>query len=385
MGRSSILFALMKPFRHHHLLQILESYDAQRAPMDFFLRNYFRENKAIGSKDRAFIAETIYGMIRWKGLLDFLCGEKVTWEQKFELFKSERFAQAQQNPELPDHIRVSFPLPLFEAIVRSYGLERGMEICRICNGGAPLAVRVNTLKTTRDALLSRWKERYAVGPSQVASHGIIFQKRENFFAFPEFAEGLFEVQDEGSQLIAALVDPKPGQLVFDFCSGSGGKALAFAPQMEGKGQIYLHDIRKTALLEARKRLKRAGIQNAQGVDPTDEKKLKKLKKKMDWVLVDAPCSGTGTLRRNPDMKWKYTDEMLTRLVGQQRTIFEKALSYLHPDGQIVYATCSLLKEENEEQVAHFLKTYALTLVREFKSTLVEGGMDAFYGAVLKKG
>ncbi len=373
-----------KPFRHHHLLQIFELYDNQNAPMDLVLRNYFREHKAIGSKDRAFIAETVYGMVRWKGLLDFLCGEVQTWEKRLELFASDRFPKAQQDMSLPDHVRASFPPALFEAIVRSYGLEKGKEICRVCNGGAPLAVRVNTLKTSRDALLNLWKERYSVVPSDSAPQAIIFKKRENFFAFPEFTAGFFEVQDEGSQLIAVLVDAKPGQLVFDFCSGSGGKALAFAPQMEGKGQIYLHDIRKSVLLEARKRLKRAGIQNAQGVDSTDEKKLKGLKKKMNWVLVDAPCSGTGTLRRNPDMKWKYSEEMLTRLVGQQRVIFEKALSYLHPEGQIVYATCSLLKEENEEQVAHFLKTYSLTLVHEFKSPLVEGGMDGFYGAVMKK-
>lgn len=200
---------------------------------------------------------------------------------------------------------------------------------------------------------------------------------------PEFKKGLFEVQDEGSQLLAALVKAEPGQLVMDYCAGSGGKTLAFAPLMHNKGQIFLHDIRSYALIEARKRLKRAGIQNAQIVLAEDEK-LKKLKKKMDWVLVDAPCSGTGTMRRNPDMKWAFTEDTIPRLVGQQRTIFEKALSYLHPQGKIIYATCSLLKEENEEQVTHFLKTYSLKLVAPFFQTKPsKGEMDGFFGAIFE--
>ena len=188
------------------------------------------------------------------------------------------------------------------------------------------------------------------------------------------------MQDEASQQVAALVQAKPGDHVLDYCSGSGGKALAFAPAMDGKGQIYLHDIRAHILQEAKRRLKRAGVQNAQ-VLTTD--KLKPLKKKCDWVLVDAPCTGTGTLRRNPDMKWRFTGEMLQRLIGEQRTIFEKALSYLKPEGRIVYATCSILKEENSEQIAHFLKTYGLKLEDSPLQTLPEeGGMDGFFGAVL---
>ena len=170
-----------------------------------------------------------------------------------------------------------------------------------------------------------------------------------------------------------------GRARLGFLCGLRRKNVAFAPGMQGKGQIYLHDIRPKALAEARQRLKRAGIQNAQTVE--DEKKLKLLKKKMDWVLVDAPCSGTGTLRRNPDMKWRFSEEGLKKLVGQQRMIFEKALSFLGPKGHIVYATCSVLAEENEEQTAHFQKTYGLKLVKEFKRLPTEGGMDGFYGAV----
>ena len=232
-------------------------------------------------------------------------------------------------------------------------------------------------------MLKKWDGLYEVSPCRQAQFGIVFHKKINFFGLPEFKEGLFEVQDEGSQLIADLVKAEPGQLVMDYCSGSGGKTLAFAPKMNNTGQIFLHDIRPRALEDCRKRLRRAGIQNAQVV-LADDPKLKKLKKRMDWVLVDAPCTGTGTMRRNPDMKWNFTQEMLTRLTGQQRTIFERGLSYLKPGGRIVYATCSILNEENQEQADHFLKTYNLTMEGEpFQSLPAEKGMDGFFGVVFK--
>jgi len=204
----------------------------------------------------------------------------------------------------------------------------------------------------------------------------------NFFATEEFKQGLFEIQDEGSQLIALLVGAQPKQQVFDYCAGAGGKTLAFAPNMHSQGQIYLHDIRAHALLQARKRLKRAGIQNAQIIND-DSPKLPKLKKKMDWVLVDAPCSGSGTLRRNPDMKWKFDDAMITRLVGEQRKIFERALSFMSPEGRIVYATCSIFPEENQNQIDHFVKTYNLKIEgKPFISLPKLNGMDGFFAAVL---
>jgi len=178
---------------------------------------------------------------------------------------------------------------------------------------------------------------------------------------PEFKAGFFEIQDEGSQLIANHVTASPGDHILDYCAGSGGKTLAFAPKMKNKGQIYLYDIRPYTLIEAKKRLKRAGIQNAQLLD---DKKLKKrgLHSRMDWVLLDVPCSGTGTLRRNPDMKWKLTPETFTRLVEEQRKIFDSAFKFLKPNGKIVYATCSVFPEENEEQIATFIEKYGLKLL-----------------------
>ncbi len=369
-------------FRDHHLIQMLSSYEQQKFPLDRFLNIYFKSHKALGSKDRAFIAETTYGIVRWQALLDYVT-EESSWESRVQAYPTFDPKTFLSNEDIPIHIRLSFPKKLFDLIVNSHGFERACQLCLISNTQAPTTVRINTLKTTRDEMLSQWNHLYEISPCKQASNGIIFHKRINFFGMPEFKQGLFEVQDEGSQLVAQMVRPSPGEWILDYCSGSGGKTLAFAPAAQGKGQIFLHDIRPFALEEARKRLRRAGIQNAQTI-PYEDPKLKKIKKKMNWVLADVPCTGTGTLRRNPDMKWNFTQEILTRLIGQQRTIFEKALSYLHPNGRIVYATCSLLKEENQEQVQHFLKTYPLVIEGEiFQSLPSEGGMDGFYGAVFK--
>jgi len=372
---------MYRPFREYHILSILNDYEQQTLPLDLSLSNYNRSHKALGSKDRAYIAETIYAMMRWKGLLDYLCNDSPTWENRLDIYLSPEFESAKERNDIPLATRWSFPQHLFDHLVACHGIEGACEICRISNTAAPTTVRINTLKTTRDAMLNRWKELYPIYPCKKAANGIVFEKRINFFELPEFKEGLFEIQDEGSQLLADLVQAKPGDLVMDFCAGAGGKTLAFAPRMENKGQIFLHDIRKHALIDCKKRLRRAGIQNAQAIFE-DEKKLKKLKKTMDWVLVDAPCTGTGTLRRNPDMKWKFDEGIVERLRGLQRVIFEKALSFLKPGGHIVYATCSVLKEENIEQAEHFMKTYNLQYAADTFETLpIMGGMDGFYGAV----
>lgn len=370
-----------RPFREHHILQLFEDYDEQGVPLDLFISNYFRAHKSLGSKDRAEISETIYGMVRWKGLLDHLCGKPITWEKRLSLFKKFNPSDYQEDTNIPIHIRLSFPKILFDLIKASHGEQKGCDLCLVSNSAAPTTVRINPLKTTRKEMLDRWKNEYDVIPCQFSEHGIIFLKKINFFCLTEFKEGFFEVQDEGSQLLAELVQAQPGEQVMDYCAGSGGKTLAFAHKMQHTGQIYLHDIRPRILLEAKKRLRRAGIQNTQIV----KSDRKKLKKKMDWILVDAPCTGTGTYRRNPDMKWKFTNEMLVRLIGQQRMIFEKALSFMKPEGRIVYGTCSILKEENHEQVDHFINTYNLKLDGEpFQSFPSERGMDGFFGIVLKR-
>lgn len=377
---------IKKPFREHHLLALLEAYSKQTLPLDLFISHYFRDHKALGSKDRGFIAESIYTLVRWQGLLDYLTGSSSTnWEKRYQKYLTTDFDQIMKKEDIPLHIRVSFPKHLFDLIAGNYGADMAAELCQVSNTPAPTTIRTNTLKITREELLDRLiAENYEVSPSLVSPDGIYFHKKINFFSTKEFQEGLFEVQDEGSQLLAGLVQAKPGDLILDYCAGSGGKTLAMAPCLDNSGQIYVHDIRLHALQEARKRLRRAGVQNSQIINP-DSPHLSKLKKKMKWVLVDAPCTGTGTMRRNPDMKWKFDKEMLPRLVGQQRTIFEKALSFMHPEGRIVYGTCSILRQENQEQLEHFIKTYQMSIDGDvFQSLPTVGGMDGFFGVVLKK-
>jgi 16S rRNA (cytosine967-C5)-methyltransferase len=373
-------------FRKKHLLQLLEEYDLQDRPLDYFVSEYFKKNKALGSKDRAFINETVYKLIRWKGLCDYILQDEASWLKRFELVCEKEMTSYLHDESIPLHIRVSFPETLFKEIENSWGKESAVQICLASNLAAPTAIRVNTLKISRDELLAKWKEKdFEVSAATFSPAGIIFHKKIHFFSLPEFRDGLFEVQDEASQMIALLLSAKPGDLVLDFCAGAGGKTLAFAEKLGGKGQIFLHDIRLHALYEARKRLKRAGIQNSQIVHSEDQAKLKKLKKRMNAIFVDAPCTGTGTLRRNPDMKWKFSEESLQRLVSQQRVIFEQALSYLHPEGEIIYATCSILKRENQDQLAHFLKTYSLEVVGEiFQSVPMAGEKDGFFAVRLRR-
>lgn len=371
-------------FRNYHILCILESYDKQELPLDLFLKDYFKARKAVGSKDRPFISDAVYTMVRWRGLLDYLCGSNPDWAKRLDVYLKWDLPALKKRTEIPMHIRAGFPKVLFDLIIASHGDEKGLDLCHRSNMSAPITIRANTLKISRESLMDIWKDKYSIIPCSHAQHGITFSQRLNFFDLPEFKQGFFEIQDEGSQLLSELMQVQPGQLVIDFCAGAGGKTLAFAPDMQNKGQIYLHDIRHRALLDAKKRLRRAGIQNAQIVD-ADDAKLKNLKKKMDWVLVDAPCTGTGTLRRNPDMKWKFNEALLKEMVSLQRVIFERALSYLKPNGRIVYATCSLLNAENMEQISHFKKTYGLEIVGNvFEALPTPGGMDGFFGATMRK-
>lgn len=372
------------PYREHHILQVLKSYDLPSKPIDAHLRDYFLSHKSLGSKDRAEIAEAVYGVIRWMGLIDSLCEKPLSWEARYACFRELDLKKSRLKKDLPEFTKVSFPEALYLRLEKAYGTAMARRLCLESNTQAPTTVRINPLKTSRETQLGLWKSQHPVSACERAPHGILFHQRIALFALPEFHAGFFEMQDEGSQLLADLINANPGENILDYCAGSGGKSLAFAHKLEGKGQVYLHDIRTHALKEAKKRLKRAGVQNAQIVGP-DDVRLEKLKKKMDWVLADVPCSGTGTLRRNPDMKWKFSEEMLERLVGQQRLIFEKALSFVRPGGRIVYGTCSMLPAENQEQVHHFLGTYDLELEGELFQTFPENGkMDGFFGAVFKK-
>lgn len=372
-------------FRAHHLFTILDSYDLTKGSLDFFVTSYFRAHPQLGSKDRAYVSCHVFRYMRMKSLFDWLLNKRERDSHLLEFLEETNEELIKRSKQAPEEVHLSCPKALLDIVKQSWP-KRYSEILYANFDEAPTYLRANPLRTTPEELLS-WLKEKGVEAARVEGEEFALRlaKRTNLFSLPIFQEGWFEVQDAASQHVALLVDPKPNHWVFDYCAGSGGKTLGFAYKMAGQGQIYLHDIRNEALLEARKRLKRAGIQNAQCIRNEEEKKLEFLRGRFDWVLVDAPCTGTGTLRRNPDMKWRFSEEMLFRLVHEQRTIFEKALSYLKPNGRIVYATCSVLKEENQDQVDFFEKTFHLERVgHAFQSVPTKGGMDGLFGVILRK-
>jgi 16S rRNA C967 or C1407 C5-methylase (RsmB/RsmF family) len=354
----------MNRFRKQHALAILSVLEKTKNPFDSILRNYFRQHKSLGSKDRAWISDILYHYIRWKNLYDHL-----------QLSSFDTLPENLDKLSLPSYLRWGCPQKLFNRLVQSYGLEKGIEICKINQTRAPLTLRTNLIKISREALLEQLSVELDVKPTPLSKVGIYCFSKINFPTLSAFEQGLFEIQDEASQLGAALVNPKKKDQVLDFCAGSGGKTLAIAPQMRHSGQIYLHDIRPYALQQAKKRVKRAGIQNIQFNLPSSLHS-------MDWVIVDAPCSGTGTYRRNPDLKWKFDSIDFNHLLEEQRTIFDQAYAYLKPSGIIVYMTCSILPEENVLQQSYFQTKYSLRQVDHFSTLPQLDGMDGFFAVSL---
>jgi 16S rRNA (cytosine967-C5)-methyltransferase len=366
-----------------HILAFFKQWRESNKPLDLSLSQYFRAHKNLGSHDRRYIGDTVYALVRWESLFAWLSPDG-SMSERLHLYKKQPIEAWLKTANLPAHAAQGTTPYLLESLQKAYGPNKAEELARVFNTPAPVAIRTNLAKISRDALLEKLAPRFEISKSPHAPAALVFAKREPLFALPEFKEGLFEMQDEGSQIIADLIQTAPKERVLDFCSGSGGKSLAIAHKMEGKGELYLHDVRPRALEEAKLRLRRAGVQNAQILlkgHPT----LKKLKGKMDWVIVDAPCSGTGTLRRNPDMKWKIDSPMIKRLVEEQRSIFSEALSYVKPGGKILYITCSLLPEENEEQIEFLLKTYPLSIeTPSLKLLPTMNGPDGFFAAVFRK-
>ena len=371
---------MKKTFCDTHILAFLKDWKSLNKPLDLHLSQYFKAHKNLGSHDRKKIGESVYSLIRWKSLFDAI---DPTQSDSLRLHLLPRLEAFKNDLKIQEWARLGLSPFLYSELLQDFALDQVKNLANILNSPAPTTIRTNFIKTTRERLFDKLKNRFDVRLSDKTESGIIFSKREPLFSTPEFKEGLFEMQDEASQMIANLVQAVPGSRILDFCSGSGGKSLAIAPQMNGKGELYLHDIRNQPLLEAKKRLKRAGIQNGQ-VLSSDHPTLNKLKKKMDFVIVDVPCSGSGTLRRNPAMKWKIDAEMIERLIEEQRTIFEKALQFVKPGGKIIYATCSIFSKENEQQVEYFQKKFSLTLEKEPLKLLPEmGGHDGLFGAVFK--
>lgn len=371
----------MKNFHEHHILNIFSEFEEDnKIPFDLLLSRYGRQHRALGSKDRKMIGETCFELIRWFKLLDQEKGP-LSWKERLHLLLTTDLEKLKTNPKLSPSTRCSTPDWIFQKLSKAYGEAKALEICLVLNERAPLTIRANRLKITKEALYERLAQDYKIKKCSLARDGISFYESTHLLSSPLYKQGFFEIQDEASQYVSSLVRAKPGDLILDYCSGSGGKTLAFAPDMKNQGQIYLHDIREAILYQAKKRLKKAGVQNGQCLFPSEARKKGMLKGKMDTVLVDAPCSGSGTWRRNPDQKWKFSEKEFMQLEKTQEQIFKEALSFVKPKGRILYVTCSLFPEENEHQVEKFLQFFPVELEESpFQSTPKSQEMDGFFAA-----
>jgi len=346
-------------------------------PADVKLGRFFKDNRELGVKDRVFVAELVYGVLRRKSLLAFLAdGEDprkllLAWLLRVQgmslreldsvLNKQQKeWAQAIKAKSVEDidpAMQADVPPWLWESLTAQYGEAEALAIARSLQLSAPLDLRVNILKATREEAIQKLGgEQKQVGPTPLSPHGIRMPEKMNISRDPLFIDGKIEVQDEGSQLLAQLVAPRRGEMVADFCAGAGGKSLAIGALMRNSGRIYAFDVSEKRLQNLGARLKRSGLSNlhSQLISSENDPKLKRLQGKFDRVLVDAPCSGLGTLRRNPDLKWRQTPQDIEELTAKQQSILGRASRLVKNGGKLVYATCSLLKEENEQIVEAFL-------------------------------
>jgi 16S rRNA (cytosine967-C5)-methyltransferase len=260
---------------------------------------------------------------------------------------------------MPVQMRSNLPKWLFDKFVAQYGEAETLELAHALNQPAPLDLRVNSIKATRDEVLARLAEApIAAEPVPYAPLGLRVLKKPSLQNLPLFKEGAIEVQDEGSQVLSQIVAPSAAKWG-DFCAGAGGKTLALGALMRNTGRLYAFDISEKRLARLKPRLARSGLSNVHPVQIAHERdaKIKRLAGKIDRVLVDAPCSGLGTLRRNPDVKWRQKVEAVAEMQVKQASILDGAARLLKGGGQLVYATCSLLTEENEFIVEQFLANH----------------------------
>lgn len=373
----------MNLFCLYHIEHFFLQHDPKRVRIDLSLKNYFKKNRALGSKDRKVIGNFVFKTTRFLPLLEYVLKiQKIdsTTIPLIDAFKPEAFLN---QDSIPPHIRYGFNEMFFSFLEKEMEKKDFTLFLESLNNEAPLYLRSNPLKTTRDDLLSELKKTFSVKPTISSPYGIVFAKRENFSAIDAFKQGLMEVQDEASQLVAMNLEAKPKERVLDFCAGSGGKSLLIGALMENQGQLFLHDARLKPLIEAKKRCKRAGIQNYQILLPDAD--LQKFSQFFDRVLLDVPCSGTGTLRRNPDMKGRLEVAGIHELIELQRKIFAKAFQLVKPGGYILWATCSVLKEENQNQIEHFCEHYPVERIKDpFQTIPAIDGPDGFFCQLLQR-
>ncbi len=401
-------------------IALLDEIDRGRGAADDIVGNYFRRHRFAGVKDRGAISEHIYAVLRRRGELDWWL-ERVgqgalardarrrllaalilveEWRPQDiaracdgDRFRPMPLAPAEKRfietvveesaaaPAMPDDARWNYPAWLDSALKAIFGAQLGREMAAL-NGPAPLDLRVNTLKGERiDAKLALEREGIAAVETRYSPLGLRVFERIPLATLDVFRNGLIEVQDEGSQLAALLADARPGMRVVDFCAGAGGKSLALAAQMHNRGHLIACDVSERRIERATQRLRRAGISIVQRKTLSSErdKWVKRHAGDFDRVFVDAPCTGTGTWRRNPDAKWRLQPKDIDELTVLQASILDSAARLVKPGGRLVYATCSILPQENEAQIDRFLAghtDFALLPIAPIWRDIVGGKLPA---------
>lgn len=350
------------------------------APADSTLSRYFRDHPRLGARERGVIAESIYGLLRNKAvytsfsesgsgalirrmaLLALADGVGIDSLGGLSDIETEWLTRVMEmdRAHLPLALRVNLPDWLREKLTEQLGEEGMLKFAHATNKPASLDLRVNSMKTDRVAVQTE----LALAPIQAeptpfAPDGLRILKKPSLQNLPLFKSGAIEVQDEGSQILAQIVGAKRGEMVVDFCAGAGGKTLALGAAMRNTGRLYAFDISDKRLAKLKPRLARSGLSNVHPVLIAHERdaKIKRLAGKIDRVLVDAPCSGLGTLRRNPDVKWRQLPSAIAELNVKQTAILDSAARLVRPGGRLVYATCSVLREENEAIAEQFLAAH----------------------------
>ncbi len=348
-------------------------------PADAVLSRYFRDRHALGQQDRAFIAEAVFGVLRRKHLLEHIAPQAtprqllLLWLTRIAGFSGRDIgalcsteetqwlnATRAQPPATTLTAEADLPTWVVERLQPLHDDAFIRALGRALQEPAPLDLRVNTFKATRDEVLAKLNaDGHAAVPTPHSPIGIRLQGRPSINRLPLFTSGAIEVQDEGSQLLGYLLAPRRSDLVVDFCAGAGGKTLMLGALMHSQGRVYAFDVSQKRLANLKPRLKRSGLSNLHPlvIAHENDTKVKRLAGKIDRVLVDAPCSGLGTLRRNPDLKFRQSPQTVAELVVKQTAILTAAARLVKPGGRLVYATCSLLAEENQQIIAAFLASH----------------------------
>jgi len=388
----------------------LHSIFNEQKPADKVLRSVLKRDKRWGSRDRSFIAETTYDIVRWKRLYQEIAEVKPPFDRD-NLFRLFVVWATLRGILLPDWkqfegkptrkikgrfdalskvrvLRESIPDWLDALGLEAHGKEQWTKELHELNRQAEVVLRTNTLKTSRKDLAQTLKvEDIDTKLAGETPEGLILTQRSNVFTTSAFKSGLFEVQDINSQRVAHYAQVKPGMRVIDACAGAGGKSLHLSALMENKGQIIALDIFQNKLEELKRRARRNGAHNIETRLIDSRKTIKKLQSSADLVLIDAPCTGTGVLKRNPDAKWKLSQEFLEEVTKTQQNILFDYSAMVKPKGTLIYATCSILPQENQEQVKQFLSSdrgQEFTLISQKTLLPSVTGFDGFFMARLEK-